>query len=889
MQHPPGEFDQSRAYVQVREYSSPSGDYVLRVDPEARNGMHGAEYVMRRRDRVVWEKALSRTLWNAVVSDDGIVGGYGYSELGSSDDSVGSFHVLVIGQHGELLANDRTQRTLSHHMHTASDPKAESLILNRDLDRMFIRMKRDLNSSKSPLWVYQLSTGKRLVDWLPERPFEIEEGKELLYPGEIKPLIGAELMLVHWWHVAMGKPSEGPTREHSTFTLVDGAGSTQWSLILEDDHTVKHDRERSERRVREVRELGAIRSVDGDGEFTIWSVGKGQQVSFLAERGGQKWSVSELRRTAFVAPKKRDEQEPVELDLPVARVQLLSETKLRPTKRALQKSPVHNLKVFGFSDDGAIEFVRWDDDGDVLVRLNHDGGIVSESPLIKLQPRQWSTRWFDGPGGSWYALVDGEYSKRTKVFWVDVISGDTTLIETLETETIDAFAVRRDGGFFARTYDRAKEAVSLVSVESSGAVLWRIDLRDESDPDRIAISIDTMVAKPDGGLVVLGTGWGEEDSPPYSYTVPSDWYAGYQELTAKGAVLSLVVLNETWGVEVDFPGQITLDKEGNVLIPDAGRLWRTTLDGELLGGLHLTVADGSGLPFAKYAVGPDGAVWGATERAMYSVSSAGVPGRVVGNPYETGTLTSGWGASIDHLGRLFINDGDTELWHVFDSSGAELFVCPFPTSKGQSFNSSISVDSDGRIYIELDEEVPEHFVYSSIGRPMTSTKLHGSNLNGAVEFEPKGLNHWFAWGADLVCLDESNTAVQIVERRPDGLWWDNLGSIRFSASGLRMVVSDSGSDYSPAILALYDKSDSSAAALRLPEGLYGYGAVVSDDWLLFDCVDQVILYHFKTESFNTMDAPGSKRRDIWAFSPDETEIWAVNDEDLILRRYSLPE
>ncbi len=888
-QHPPGEFDQSRAYVQVREYNSPSGDYILRVDPDARNGMHGAEYVMRRRGRVVWEKELGRTLWNAVVSDDGVVGGYGYSELGPSDESVGSFHVLVIGQNGDLLANDRTQRTLSPHMHTASDPKAESLILHRDMGRMFIRMQRDRNNLKYPLWVYELSTGKRLVDWLPERPFDIEAGEELLYPGEIKPLIGAELMLVHWWHLAMGKPPEGPTREHSAFTLVDSAGSTQWSLILEDDHTVKHNRELSDRKVREVRELGAIHAVDGDGEFMIWSVAKGQDVRFLVEKEGQDWSVTELGRTAFVAPKKHDEPEPVELGLPVVSVRLLSETKLQPTKRAMQESSVYNLTVFGFSDDGAIEFVRWDDDGDVLVRLNHAGDVVSETPVIKLQQRNGSTRWFDGPGHSWYALVDGEYGKRTQVFRVDVTSGASTLLETLESESIQAFAVRGDGGFFARTFDRSKESASLVSVDSSGGVLWRIGLGEEGGPERIAISIDSMVAQPDGGLVILGTGWEDEESPPYSYPVPSEWYAGFQELTAKGDVLSLVVLEEAWEAEVDFPGQVTLDKEGNVLIPDAGRLWRTTLAGELLGGLHLSVADGSGLPLVKYAIAPDGAVWGATERALYSVSLAGVPGQVVGNPYETGTLTSGSGASVDHLGRLFINDGDTELWHVFDSSGTELFVCPFPTSKGSSWNSSVSVDGEGRIYIELDDETPEHFVYSSAGKPITSTKLHGSNLNGAVEFEPKGPNHWFAWGADLVCLDESNTAVQIVERRPDGLWWDNLGSIDFSASGMHMVVSDSGSDHSPAILALYDKRDSSAVALRLPEGLYGFGAVVSDDWILFDSADQVTLYHIKNESFHTMDAPGSKRRDTWAFSPDETEIWAVNDEDLILRRYFLPE
>ena len=62
-----------------KTYLSPSGEYRLHVDPSTMYGQGKATYRLDRGGQVAWEGARPFTLWDAGVTDDGVVAGYAYS------------------------------------------------------------------------------------------------------------------------------------------------------------------------------------------------------------------------------------------------------------------------------------------------------------------------------------------------------------------------------------------------------------------------------------------------------------------------------------------------------------------------------------------------------------------------------------------------------------------------------------------------------------------------------------------------------------------------------------------------------------------------------------------------------------------------------------------
>ena len=62
-----------------KRYVSPSGKYVLFVNPSDLYGRGKATYGLTLGGREVWSAEHPYTLWDARVADDGVVAGYGYS------------------------------------------------------------------------------------------------------------------------------------------------------------------------------------------------------------------------------------------------------------------------------------------------------------------------------------------------------------------------------------------------------------------------------------------------------------------------------------------------------------------------------------------------------------------------------------------------------------------------------------------------------------------------------------------------------------------------------------------------------------------------------------------------------------------------------------------
>src|SRR6187402_3753734 len=93
--------------LEPREYSSPSGEYVLRVDPSARDGSGPGSYSLRKGSVEVWGREFPFTLREAVVADDGTSAGFGHKVRGYYAE--GDFVVALLSPRGELLFEERTE------------------------------------------------------------------------------------------------------------------------------------------------------------------------------------------------------------------------------------------------------------------------------------------------------------------------------------------------------------------------------------------------------------------------------------------------------------------------------------------------------------------------------------------------------------------------------------------------------------------------------------------------------------------------------------------------------------------------------------------------------------------------------------------------------------
>ena len=62
-----------------KTYKSPSAEFELFVDPSTMNGQGEGTYRLTRKGKVVWSGKHPFTLWEAGVTDVGIVAGYAYT------------------------------------------------------------------------------------------------------------------------------------------------------------------------------------------------------------------------------------------------------------------------------------------------------------------------------------------------------------------------------------------------------------------------------------------------------------------------------------------------------------------------------------------------------------------------------------------------------------------------------------------------------------------------------------------------------------------------------------------------------------------------------------------------------------------------------------------
>lgn len=271
--------------LQPRTYLSPSGGWSLRVEPLTRKGTGGADYTMTGGGREAWKQRHPFVLWDAAVTDDGRVGGYGYA-----GPFVGSLHVVVLSPQGEVLLQEENERRFLG-PDSQAVPLALGLFLQPELDRFVVRVDGGDSPSAECWWAYDLAAGKELFRECPKDMLGLEGA--IGRASAVKPVPGTPLVLVNWFrHDIRVQPSA----TGALFQLLDAERRPVWRLDLTHDYELRGDKAAQRLLQDQARQHGAILDI-GPKRFELHHVAEKQRVTYnVAEDTAGGWKVTEVAR-----------------------------------------------------------------------------------------------------------------------------------------------------------------------------------------------------------------------------------------------------------------------------------------------------------------------------------------------------------------------------------------------------------------------------------------------------------------------------------------------------------------------------------------------------------------------------------------------------------------
>jgi hypothetical protein len=557
--------------LQPKTYTSPSGEFVLSVDPSQRSGAGKALYALKRNGTVVWSAEHPFTLWDAVLADDGTTGGYAYSRGYNYDGGArgqGDFVVAILDTGGKLRLAERTAREASRFLHRMPDPQADGLFIDAHNDRLVVRVvDPDVNAGVESWWTYHLSDGKSAGK---SRPRELMHDPEAArWVIDARPVAQTPLTLVHWYRLAS---ESDQWQTGARFTLVDLQSKPVWTLELPRDYTISDDEDAQEQLRNAIHEHGAILDTTQPSRFELRHVAAGERVTYAVARDADTphgWKVTEVARTPY-ADSQSDANKPAQrAQVPEVALRRLGSIELEGVGRSA--SPIQAVADFQIDDRGRIGFLRHRAAELALVIVDHAGKPVREVVLPKRSPRgDGSTHAAWVIDDRWLVTIseDGREQK-SSAFWVDIDTGRVTPLAKFSAPPIESLVGSRDGGFVALTRSQSRYTVedALNAFDERGVKRWVVDAQHGDDtklfsPEDIAVTAT-------GEIVVL------ENIANKLKVYGRD-----------GAHRTTLDLAEIWGRKPNYPSGIAADPGGGVVVHDfAGKpsIVHMALDGKIRG------------------------------------------------------------------------------------------------------------------------------------------------------------------------------------------------------------------------------------------------------------------------------------------------------------------
>ena len=647
--------------LEPKVYKSRSGDYVLTVDPEERKGAGQGRYTMRHGAATAWSAELPFTLWDAVVADDGVVGGYAYTDGYERDD--GEFVVAIIDAAGRIRASERAPRSPSNFLHTDGDPKATGLLLDEAHDRFVVRVANpNVNVCCESWWTYRLHYGALLAK---PKPTDGEGEKHLVDVRAAQPIAGKPRTLVQWMRSACC--NTGSNDFGTVFALVDRDAKPVWKLALPRDY-VEAERDPQDRVMGYVRKHGAILDATATRQFDLWHVADAMRVSYVVEDGADgTWRVRETGR-------KPQTQVPADRNPSAARapspVDLTHLGTIVLETSAAETGAIHDIYAFDIADRGRFAFLTGcgcsgKDDDAALAVVDRQGRLLAKIPLPASDAPRQSLRYREAwLGGDRWVVTRSPLGVETHsvAFVVDAAARSASRLDAFDAPEIEALASTRDGGFVALTsaWHKFTSTDSLAAYDADGRLRWSIG-GDYGDESKLFSATDVTVTT-NGDIVVLEGVTAKlkiyDRAGNYQHTTDLE-----VALKADPVYLAHVEADANGGVIVRQPNEKSLFVE-------------MKLDGTVVHTIVPAFSDGRRFDArGNIQAAADGSLWTSDGGAFLRIDTRGVVQDVVGSRAQADVLDKVAALAVGGSGRIYAADARTAAVHVFDVTGKRLHVC----------------------------------------------------------------------------------------------------------------------------------------------------------------------------------------------------------------------
>jgi hypothetical protein len=866
-----------------KTYKSASGQFALRVDPGDMLGRGGATYRLTKAGREVWSGKKAYTLWDAGVTDEGVVAGYAYSHgwRGFSKKGIavgmGDFRAVILDARGVERMERVTERKEGG-MHSPPNPLGEGMVLDAANDRMVIRLYDPDATRDGETWrTYCLSDGKPLAVLHPqESMLDVRPMDDLL---DAKLVEGTPLILTHWLRQDL---DEGP--QGARFTLVGTDGKPVWTLELKDDY--KTPDEHAQRLLMDsIRQTGTVLRGDKPGEFSIWFVKEAKRVTFSAKPDGKgAWTVAETGR--------RDEPRKVD---PVAKppsqaLRSLGRIELKmPNEKAA--SPIRNVHDFEIDDKGRIAFLRVTTKAADLVVVDQQGVVLHTVPLDPA-PGESDRSWFDlaWGGGDRYVVTRAlpEGKQGIEAVLVDAATAKVTPMPGPGWTALSEIAGRPDGGFVIRGGLRIGPGglvppPLIVAYDAKGARCWSVEGDHDSNNPASLFSPKAMTVNAKGEMAVVDVirhliQWFDRD----------------------GKFLRAVDLQKAWGRKPNYPSGLAADRDGGLIVRDflaKSPLVRIAADGKIRAEMRPRYADGRAMMIADFGVAPDGRIWVCNGFAIMRLADSGVVDQTLGDAPDADRLGKVGAVAIDRKGRIYAVDATTAAVHVFDAEGRWLRVAKADPKdfSDRLILPHLTVSDDGDIYLSARHSGDNGYLhFSPEAKRIGFEQLKLDDIREKWDFQP-GTGHRMVLCYEAAFLvDRAGAVVRTIERGADDNWLVGPHAASFAPDGSFAILAVTSRNFrdGPVTINLYTAKGDPVRTITLPgPDRWSYPSFAYDGKRLAVVGDEVVLIlnaDGQVEGRFTLGAGATKGSFGTPFLDASGRQLMVFDHEKTIHRFALP-
>jgi hypothetical protein len=859
-----------------KTYVSPDGKWSLHIDPSEPEGSGPGQYRVEQEGRLVWEQDRPFTMWEASITDEGVVAGYAYDTgwygWGAEINQPGHLLVVALNPDGSerfRSAELRQSPAVFSNPPSPNFPLATGVLLTPESNLVIVRTHREWRSPTETWTRYRLDDGAKLPS------------QDLLLPDVVNSQFrraiacamvpGTSLALVHWY--IEGRSDQPPLRAihrsaHLTLETLDGRRI--WERTFVDEYEGRGEYFDGWQLQRE----GVAQIETGQRSFWFHSFRERQRIQFGIEpgpAGADGWVVSERGREAA--------GEPVPAGLIAAEDierEPLGAIELNGDPPGVVRQPVHALSGFDMSSNRTIGLARSASNDTAVLIVDQKGTILAQRAITEATGKYLDIASIGG--GLWLVYAGGYDSEQARawVFNQNDADGPLDPLPELDVKRLGNVEARPDGSFVGNSGPMGGEVRAF---DRRGKVLW----------STYPFSVQDIAIMDDGRIAVL-----QGVSKQISF------------LSSDGKELDGTIdLTTSLGQEPNYPSQLAADRDNGLVLYDFGgkpSVYRLNADGSERA--RLTTRDPRGAEFRMLGdpqVSPDdGALWCAARDGLLRAGKDGVPDRAIGEiSDDRGRPMRGVRSfTVDTQGRFYAKNAQNGWIHVFDAEGGLIRVLggeagdfemrAQPPSiavfdDGSLLASAISEEDSGLLkagFVEFDAEGQRKRIIPRVLDDVTETRLavSGSRRTWAVGYDK------------LALVDEQEVIVREIRRRPDGSWLGSTAGSAVARNGSIAVVSgpDEMGTRCPCYLSVYDKAGDGVAAIRIPADSVLMQIAFNGETAAMSSNDHVLLVDIKSGRSRRFTLPKvDGEEDYWylATSANEKELLAIRANSTRVLRF----